>query len=369
MKISFIRGAYLNNFEGQNFDFTSQKTFDFCGYSSLFPLDTNVPFPLFKLPSITDIPLFAKPVRYISNRTLGDAQLLFGLERYIVSSDIVHTADPHYYYSYQAARLRKKGAVKKLVSTWWETIPFNNEGTAAKQRIKRFTMQYTDQFVCYTKRARQCLLDEGVDENKIVVIPLGVDLTKFYPAVVNNATPTILFVGRLVEEKGIRDLYGAFLKMKKQGVMAKLRIVGSGPLEKELQSRIIEDTLGDWVTIEKRSYEEMPELYREADIFCVPSKHTKTWEEQYGMVFVEAMASGLPIISYRTGAIPEVVGECGLFADEGDISALTASIIQIIRARELGAKLGTMGREQAVNKYDAKKTALQIAKLYTTLCK
>lgn len=369
MKISFIRGAYLNNFEGQNFDFSSQKTFDFRGYSSLFPLDTNVSFPLFKLPSISDIPLFKKPVRYISNRTLGDVQLLFGLERYIASSDIVHTADPHYYYSYQAALLRKKGIIKKLVTTWWETIPFNNEGTVAKQRIKRFAMQYTDQFVCYSKRAKQCLLDEGVDENKIVVIPLGVDLAKFYPAVSNNAVPTILFVGRLVDEKGIRDLYEAFLNIHKQGIFAKLKIVGSGPLEKELQSRIIEDAVGDWVMIEKRSYEEMPKIYREADIFCVPSKKTNTWEEQYGMVFIEAMASGLPIVSYRTGAIPEVVGECGLFADEGDISVLTASIIQIIRARELGVKLGTMGRERAEKMYDAKKTALQIAKLYTTLCK
>lgn len=367
MKISFIRGAYLNNFEGQNFDFNNQKSFDFRGYSSLYPLDTQVPFALVRLPSIADIPFFKKPIRYISNRTFGDVQLLFGLEQCISSSDIVHTADPHYYYSYQAALLRKKGVIKKLITTWWETMPFNNEGTAAKKRIKKFTMQYTDQFVCYTKHARQCLLDEGVDTNRITVIPLGVDLTKFYPAVAKRAVPTILFVGRLVEEKGIRDLYSAFLKIRKQGVMAKLRIVGSGPLEKELQKRIMEDTLEDAVVIEKRTYQEMPGIYREADIFCVPSKKTKTWEEQYGMVFVEAMASGLPIVSYRTGAIPEVIGQCGLFAD--DETNLSDILLTILKERELGVKLGTMGREQATSRYDAKKTALQIAKLYTALCK
>ncbi|MFZ3010292.1 MAG: glycosyltransferase family 4 protein [Microgenomates group bacterium] len=369
MKISFIRGAYLNNFEGQNFDFTHQTSFDFRGYSSLFPLDAHVPFPIVRLPSITDIPLIAKPVRFVANRTLGDTQLLFGLERHITSSDIVHTADPHYYYSYQAALLRQNGMIKKLITTWWETIAFNNEGTSAKKRIKKFVMQHTDLFLCYTERAKQCLLDEGVAHDKIAVIPLGVDLAKFYPMAKKNAVPTILFAGRLVQEKGILDLYDAFLNIKKQNIVAKLRIVGSGPLEGELRSRIMEDKLADAVSIEKRTYEEMPKIYREADIFCVPSKKTKTWEEQYGMVFIEAMASGLPIVSYRTGAIPEVVGECGLFADEGDISVLTASIIQIIRARELGAKLGTMGREQAANRYDAKRTALQIAKLYTTLCK
>lgn len=367
MKISFIRGAYLNNFEGQNYDFGMMKDFDFCGYSSLFPLDPHVPFPLVRLLSIADIPFFTKPIRFVCNRTLGDAQLLFGLERYVNSSDIVHTADPHYYYSYQSASLRKKGMIKKLITTWWETIPFNNEGTPAKKRIKKLGMQYTDLFLCYTKRAKQCLLDEGVDAGKIAVVPLGVDLTRFSPAVAKNTVPTILFVGRLVEEKGVNDLYEAFLDIHKQGIMAHLKIVGSGPLEKQLQDRINEDGLEGLVTIEKRSYEEMPAVYRQSDIFCVPSKKTKSWEEQYGMVFVEAMASGLPIVTYRTGAIPEVVGECGLFAD--DAKSLKAQLVKVIKEKELGVKLGTMGRERAADRYDAKKTALEIAKLYTTLCK
>lgn len=369
MKISFVRGAYLNNFEGQNFDFTHQKSFDFRGYSSLFPLDQHVPFSLVKLPSPADIPLAQKAVRFIANRTWGDAQLLLGLENHIALSDIVHTADPHYYYSYQAALLRQKGKIQKLVTTWWETIPFNNEGTAAKKKIKQFAMQHTDQFVCYAERAKQCLLDEGVDTNKIIVIPLGVDLTKFYSAVASNAAPTILFVGRLVEEKGIRDLYDAFLKIRKQGITAKLRIVGSGPLEKELQNRILEDRLEDAVVMEKRTYQEMPGIYREADIFCVPSKKTKTWEEQYGMVFIEAMASGLPIVTYRTGAIPEIVHGCAVFAEKESSASLASALMKIITEKELGAKLGTMGRERALSRFDAKKTALEIAKLYTTLCR
>lgn len=369
MNISFIRGAYLNNFEGQNFDFTRQKSFDFRGYSSLFPLDQHVPFSLMKLPSPADIPLVQKAVRFVANRTLGDAQLLFGLERHITSSDIVHTADPHYYYSYQAAVLRQNGMIKKLITTWWETIPFNNEGTAAKKRIKKFVMRYTDLFLCYTERAKKCLLDEGVDMDKIALIPLGVNLTKFTHSVTKNAVPTILFVGRLVEEKGILDLYDAFVDIRKQGVLATLRIVGSGELESVLRNRIMKDNLEDRITIEKRSYQEMPKVYREVDIFCVPSKKTATWEEQYGMVFIEAMASGLPIVSYRTGAIPEIVDGCGLFAEKQSSASLATALVKIITERELGAKLGTMGRERALSRFDAQKTALEIAKLYTTLCK
>jgi len=365
MKISFIRGAYLNNFEGQNYELP------ITGYSSLFPLDTQVPFPIVKLFSIADlqrIPYLEKPIKYIANRTWGDSQILFGLELHIAHSDIVHVADPHYYYSFQAAQLKKEGKIRKLVSTWWETIPFNNESTFAKKRLKKFVMSQVDLFLCYTKRARECLITEGVQPEKITVIPLGVDLKRFYPSK-NKARvrKTILFVGRLVEEKGILDLYEAYKIVSRNVQRITLRIVGSGPLENTLRRLIQKDGFQDTVIIEQRSYQQMPEVFRQADIFCVPSKKTKTWEEQLGMVFIEAMASGIPIITYNTGAIKGIVGDAGIVVAEGDIQGLVTSIIRIIEVKELGYKIGTIGRERAKSMFDAAKTADRLFKMYTSL--
>lgn len=372
MKVSFIRGSYLNNFEGQNFNFKNQTDFSFNGYSSLYPIDAHVPFSVIHLPSLSDIctvPHIGNVVRFLANRTLGDSQVLFWLEKYITASDIVHTADPHYYYSYQAAQLRKRGKIKKLVSTWWETIPFNNEGTAAKKRIKKAGMENTDMFLCYTEKAKHCLIEEGVDKNRITVISLGVDIHTFKPSELSNEKITLLFVGRLVEEKGILDLYQSFKQIVKLDTTVRLRIIGRGPLEDTLKKSILKDGLTNTVTIEQKSYEEMPLVYQEADIFCVPSKKSGTWEEQYGMVFIEAMASGLPIVSYETGAIPEVVGDCGLYAKTDTIESLSSLIIQTIKARELRVKLGTMGRARAENMYDSQKTAASILKFYKSLCK
>ena len=141
MKVAFVRGAYLNNFEGQNYNL-DKKTFQISGYSSLWPIDSHVPFSVIKLPSPADLqkfPLCNKPIKYIANRTLGDSQLLWRLESHIQDADIVHVADPHYFYAYQAAVLKAHGQIKKLVSTWWETIPFNNESVSAKKRIKKYT--------------------------------------------------------------------------------------------------------------------------------------------------------------------------------------------------------------------------------------
>lgn len=365
MKISFIRGAYLNNFEGQNFNLP------ITGYSSLFPLDVNVPFPLVRLPSIADlqeIPFLEKPIKYMANRTLGDSQILFGLEKNIIDSDIVHIADPHYYYSYQAAQLKEKGKVKKLVSTWWETIPFNNESTKAKKRIKKYTMNKVDMFVCYTEQAKKCLLTEGINTQRIKVIPLGVDLHAFTPDLKRKEKRlTILFVGRLVEEKGVLDLYEAFKIIVRNVQHATLRIVGAGPLENTIRKLIQKDGFQDIATIGHKSYQEMPDIFKQADILCVPSKKIKTWEEQLGMVFIEAMASGVPIVSYDTGVIKSIVEKGGIIVSENDTSGIAAAITQLIEGKELRHKIGTIGRERAELLFDAKKTAMQMSELYEQL--
>lgn len=364
MKISFVRGAYLNNFEGQNYPV------NITGYSSRFPIDGNVRFPVIKLPSIADwqrFPLLNWPIKFLANRMLGDSQILFGLEKYIIGSDIVHVADPHYYYSFQSALLKYHGAINKLVTTSWETIPFNNESVLEKKRIKYFTMSQTDHFICYSEKARQCLITEGVSAKKISLIPLGVNTGVFHPAARQSKKITILFVGRLVEEKGITDVCNAFALANKSISEVKLRIVGSGPLENWVRSFIMKHNLQNKITIEKKSYKEMPEVYRKADILCVPSKKTKTWEEQYGMVFIEAMSSGLPIVSYKTGVIPEVVGTCGLLAAEGDKVTLTAFLVGLCTDSQLRVKLGTMGRERAKKLYNAHTATLKIEQLYKNI--
>lgn len=386
IKVALVRGKYLNNFEGQNFLFPKDKI-RLTTVSSLQPLQQKFPFPVIKLPSLADLgrgPILQRLIKIIANRTLGDSQILFGLESYASKFDIFHTADPHYYYSYQLACLRANNLIKKLIVTSWETIPFNNEETKRKASIKKFTQQVADMFICYTQKAKKTLIEEGVNEKKIKRVRLGVDLKKFkvknQKLKIEKKSLTIMFVGRLVEEKGIMDLYEAYKNIKYQISIPQLvgkninqklkilgthlKIVGDGPLKNEIKTMIKRDSLDDFVAIEQKSYEEMPKVYQQADILVVPSKRTKTWEEQYGMVLVEALASGLPIIAYDTGAISEVLGGVGLLVKEGDIDGLTSSIIYLLKNKNLREKLGRMGRERAEKEFDSKKTAKKIQEIY-----
>ena len=105
IRVAWVRGAYLNDFEGQNYEL-KHSNIHLTGISSRYPLDASVRFPVIKLASPADIPRLPiirtlpgveKATKYIFNRALGDSQLLFGLEKLTGSFDIFHTADPHYY--------------------------------------------------------------------------------------------------------------------------------------------------------------------------------------------------------------------------------------------------------------------------------
>lgn len=371
INVALVRGKYLNNFELQNYNI-HEKDIAITAISSQHPIDVSITLPLIKLQSIADYSnrFTERLIKIISNRTIGDSQILFGLENYANKFDIFHTADPHYYYSYQLARLRQKNSIKKLIVTSWETIPFNNESLAKKKFIKNFTKEYTDYFVCYTQKASETLKAEGVRAEKIRRIHLGVDLNRFKPFENKNKDFTILFVGRLVLEKGILDVYEAFKTIKNKKVKNKkivLQIVGKGPVKSYMQRVVKKDHLTDQISIETRDYEDMSKLYQKADIFIAPSKRTATWEEQLGMVFMEAMACGLPIITYDTGAIAEVVDDAGLVLKENDILGLGKTLDSLIHDEFKRQLYAMKARKRAEKYFDSKKTAKELEQLYRNM--
>lgn len=332
MKVALVRGSYLNMFEGQNYELI-QGLAELTGIAAYSAIHRRFPFPIRRLFSPADIGM----PRWLANRTIGDRQLLWGLADAVHDADIVHTADPHYFYSYQLACLRKRRFIRCLISTSWETIPFNNESTTAKRRIKYFTQRSVDHFICHTQRAKDALVAEGVVPKKITVIRLGVDVDRFHPAPRRaRRVLRILSAGRQVREKGIDDL-------------------------KQLHDRL---RSVEFVRESGVSYEQMPQLYRTADLFIHLSKTTPTWEEQYGMVLIEAMASGLPIIAYRSGAVAEVLGDGGVLVPEGDLTAVENEITRLAKHPHLRSEQSARARKRAVALFDRSQFARRLLRLY-----
>lgn len=369
MKIALVRGTYFNKFEMQNYE-PLAKRHQIVGFSGLRPIHKKFTFPLVKLPSPVDLPNFPYKMPILNRVFLGDAMLLFGLEKRLKSFDVVHVRETYFYFTQQALNAKKAGLVKRVVCTCSETIPVNHEGIWRRRTFKQRAIKEVDQFHCLTKKARECLIKEGCDPKKIIVFPYGIDLEKFKVksqklkvAVKSQKLIKLLFVGRLVREKGIYDLLKAFVQIIKEK-KASLTIIGSGPEEKNIINLINQIRLEKFITIKQASYNRMPFEYQKADVFILLSKPTKYWEEYFGMALIEAMACSLPIISTRCGAIPEVVGDCGMLVKPGDWRAASRAIKRLIKDNCLRKKLGLQARKRAEKYFDCQKVARNIEKLW-----
>ena len=351
MTIYIVRGAHANQFELQNYD-PLLRELDIKVVTSQHPL-TGTTIPQIKLWSPSDLPSF--PLRrQLLNRLIGGEQWLLGLENLIKSNGsihrtgvIMHTAETYTPYTHQAVELRKAGKIQKLVCTCWETIAHNNEKFARLKKWKNEAYKYVDIFHTPTKRAKDALIMEGVSASKIIVIPYGVDLTRFRPPRVKhvNTRPRILTVSRLVPEKGIKVIYNLAASLPQLDFL----VVG-GDKSSDLPN----------LTYRVASYREMPDIYRQADIFLLPSLTISTWEEQYGMALVEAMACGLPIITTGTGAIPEVVGHAALIVSP---QHLKSAIFELINNPTKRAQLSSRSINQT-RELDVHNISHQLANLY-----
>jgi len=374
MNILLLRGAFLNKFECQNYE-PLVKKHNIIGIGSHTSMHDSFKFPVVKFFSPYDLvnisgETLGKSLRWIFNRTLADSHFLFGLEHWVRQHgpiDIAHIAETHYGYGLQAIEMKKKGLIKKIVSTCWETIPFNNESVTKKTKMKHIIRANIDHFICPTQRAKDALIQEGVDASKITVIRVGVDIKRFKPKInkklSKKSITKLLFVGRLVEEKGINDLIDCFSQLVKNQNIA-LTLAGSGPMEIPINRLIGVNKWEKKVKIVQSKYEDMPRLYQDHDILIVPSKTTNTWEEQYGMVLVEAMACGLPIVAYDSGAISEVLESAGILVKEGDKKDLYQAVKMFIDDEFSRYKYSLMAIKRAKDEFDSRKIAKQIEQIY-----
>jgi glycosyltransferase involved in cell wall biosynthesis len=295
----------------------------------------------------------AVPVRTVRDLLpagrVGDALTRLPGDRYLRPAEalsgatIVHSQDLGFWYSMQAAKLKPRLG-HRLVLTVWETIPFLETWRNVRTRpYRRLVLERTDLFLAATERARQCLLLEGAPADRIEVCPPGVDVALF--AAATPAAPVrehvIVSPGRLVWEKGHQDVLRAVAALPNVGSVARPRVlvIGSGPEEARLRRHAAELGIADRVEFRANvAYEEMPAVYAGASAMVLGSLPTWFWEEQFGMVLVEAMAAGLPVLASTSGAIPEVGGALGHFAP-GDWLGLAHALAAGPLARPPGERL------------------------------
>jgi alpha-maltose-1-phosphate synthase len=367
MKVAVVRGKFLNKYEMQFFEPLARK-FDITAFGSLTSYHDQFTFPVVKLPSPMDIPDFPYKMPLLS-RMFTDAHYLLGLEEKLKGFDLVHTAETYFRYTQQCLNAKKKGYVKKVIATVLENIPFNNEGIRGRRAYKARARRELDHIIALTNKTKTTLLLEGADPKKITVISHFIDTKKFCPAketmLRRNHTQkklTILFSGRLEWYKGIFDFINAAERLLHDPVLRTyqltFRMVGDGSQKWKIP---------DWIEQFSVGYNGMPKIYNNADIFIAPSKPTPTYEEQYCTVLLEAQAAGLPIVTTRTGGIPENIGEAGIVVKPGDVPAIAQALKSYILSPRKRMLYGLMARRRALTVHDVGIGAKKLAALYTSL--
>jgi glycosyltransferase involved in cell wall biosynthesis len=157
------------------------------------------------------------------------------------------------------------------------------------------------------------------------------------------------FAGRLVPEKGVLDLWEAFLPLANRAVLV---LLGEGPLRDTILQQAA--TAGIAHRVEMPGYvpyAQMPAWLKSLDVLVLPSRTTTIWKEQFGHVLVEAMLAGVPVIGSNSGAIPEVIGKAGLLFPEGDVPALRERLVFLAEHPEERRRLADTGTQRALQHF------------------
>lgn len=211
------------------------------------------------------------------------------------------------------------------------------------KKFKRWTLNNINKLMVVSNAIKEEVRKLNIRKDlPIEVIPMGVDINAFNPNRYDKKIkekydikgPFLLFVGRLVENKGVKYLIDAMPEVIQKYPKTKLLIVGSGPLEETLKNQVKKLNLErNIIFTGALPNNELPKYYATADIFIGPSVIAKSGgAEGFGLVFVEALMSKTCVISSNLEAISDIIknGETGIQVDVKNLKIFGRKIIELI---------------------------------------
>lgn len=264
-----------------------------------------------------------------------------------------------------APRLRAAGIERMVATThghevWWAVVP----GTRAlMRRIGRHVdlLTYLGEYT----RSRIAPALDPASRTRFVQLTPGVDDATFTPEVSGarvraelglGQRPVIVCVSRMVARKGQDVLVEALPRIRERAPDAALLLVGDGPYRSEVERRIVRARLSEHVFVTGRvSWERIPEYFAAGDVFCMPAR-TRLGGfdlEGLGICYLEAAATGLPVVAGDSGGAPDAVleGENGFVVSGTDVSAVADRCADLLLNKDLAAKFGLRGREWVMEKW------------------
>ena len=225
--------------------------------------------------------------------------------------------------------------------------------------IEQYVLGRANAWIAAGESVLASRLQSGYGSKPSIVLPLGVDLAHFAPNRSAGATvlealgwtsggaPVLGYLGRFVEEKGLRLLMRTLDSLRQPWRML---LVGAGPLEGVLREWAAANP--DRVRVVTGvKHGDVPAYLNAMDLLCAPSQTTSFWCEQLGRMLIEAFAAGVPVIASDSGEIPYVVGTAGKIVGESDEAGWRSGLGELLENPALRAGYAAEGLERAQRDY------------------
>jgi glycosyltransferase involved in cell wall biosynthesis len=254
------------------------------------------------------------------------------------------------------------------VTTRFYKYRFNEHGLffeLYKRRIHR-AFKHASRCIAISKFIQQEAIKKGCPEDKICVHYIGVDTEKFKPDLRVKRQPIVLFVGRLVEKKGCEYIIKAIAEVQKIVPDVELIIIGDGTLRHSLEQQA-QGCLNRFKFLGAQPPNIVQEWMHRSSVFCVPSITADSGDaEGLGIVFLEAQATGTPVVSSMSGGIPEAVlhNRTGFLAAEKNYQMLANYIVQLLKEPNLWKQFSTAARQHVTTSFDLQKQTSLLENLY-----
>ena len=229
-------------------------------------------------------------------------------------------------------------------------------GSGLKRSVYRRVFREAAGFVGWSSWAKASFVEDyGCPEDDVAVIPPGVDLAAFAPGERGRGLPRILFVGGDFERKGGDLLLEVFRKRLRK--KAELVLVTRKELPPEPGVEV-------HLNVAANS-ERLRSLYATCDVFALPTR-----ADAYSIVAMEALASGMPVVTTRMGGIPDIVreGETGHLIEVDDGGALGDALESLIASPARRASMGASAREDAARRFEARENARRLFDFVRSRC-
>jgi phosphatidyl-myo-inositol dimannoside synthase len=275
--------------------------------------------------------------------------------------DWVTALEPFSLVTGQAADLAGSGRAQLAVLMW-----HNFAGTPLYRlppyRFAWHKARDADFFLCIIEAARQHIIEMGVDPARTATVHPGIDVQQFVPPEQPAEDPVIAFVSPLRPSKGIDRVLEAFALVRRSVPEARLVIGGTGEEEPLVRRAALADPqhvqyLGGLAPDRVRT------VLQQASMFVTAPRPTRTWNEQFGLAYTEAMACGLPVVTTACGTNYEAVPDPNPRLPD-DAEALAAAMVDLLQDRAKRLALGAFNREYVVEHHDVVTQAVRMGEAF-----